>query len=194
MSTFFSTAPPEPALGSLRVAIYDDIPRLGLVAVGGFYYSPVFRYERPQHKAYPQDTLQSYQEHFQQALRSDDQVVVVAEDNYQPKEDGKTEAVVPADNGWRPPAAGERVIVGLLSLKLAPSSKRRGRYVDEKGGSQALANLIVSEYSTNLEEESCPVCHRTKEEILIKSITMAGEGVLLQLGGSEYCQCTHSKP
>ena len=153
MSTFFSTfslrswlaklfhrdgaASPEPALGSLRVATYDDIPRLGLVAEGGFYYSPVFEYERPQHKAYPQDTLQSFQEQFQHALGSVDQIVIVAEDNYEPNESSKTEAVVPADNGWRPPAAGEKVIVGLLSLKLSPSSKRRGRYVDGKGGSQA---------------------------------------------------------
>jgi hypothetical protein len=151
MSTFFSTFSPiswlakvflsessasaGPALGSLRIATHDDLPRLGLVAEAGFYYSPVFHYERPHHKSYPEDTLLSYQEQFRQALGSDDHVVIVAEDNYDPNESSKTEAVIPADNGWQPPLAGKMVIVGLVSLKLAPSSKRRGQYMDGNGSS-----------------------------------------------------------
>jgi hypothetical protein len=45
--------PQGPPLGSLRLANISDVPRIAVVATAGFYYSPVFEWERPSHRDYP---------------------------------------------------------------------------------------------------------------------------------------------
>ncbi|KPM41013.1 hypothetical protein AK830_g5516 [Neonectria ditissima] len=126
-------APPPPDLGSLRVATPDDILRIGIVATAAFRYSPLFRWERPNHEQYPDDTLLSYRTQFKSAIQSEDFVVLVQEDAYQPSENESTSAVIPTDNGWTPPETGEQVIVGVLSVKLEPNSPRQGQLKNHTG-------------------------------------------------------------
>lgn len=107
--------PTAPPLGSLRLAKPSDILRIGIVATAGFRYLPVFRWERPYHARFPEDTLLSCRTQFMNALKDDDKIVLVAEDAFVPNENDFTEAIIPADNGWLAPAAGEPVVVGLMS-------------------------------------------------------------------------------
>lgn len=120
--------PPAPAFGSLRLATPLDVLRIGIVATAGFRYSPLFRWERPHHKNFPQDTILSYRTQFASAIKDEDYVVLVAEDHYLPDEGSKTEATIPSDNGWTPPEQGQRVVVGVVSIKLEPTSKHKGQF------------------------------------------------------------------
>ncbi|KAH6989584.1 hypothetical protein BKA56DRAFT_728041 [Ilyonectria sp. MPI-CAGE-AT-0026] len=128
-----SVLPPPPDLGSLRVATPDDVMRIGIVATAAFRYSPLFRWERPNHDQYPDDTLLSYRTQLKTAIQSDDFIVLVQESAYQPNESERTEAIIPANNGWTPPDAGQQVIVGVLSVKLEPDSPRKGQLKNHKG-------------------------------------------------------------
>ena len=96
----------EPVLGVLRVATPADLIRLGLVAMAGFCYSPVFRWERPYHAQYPADSLLSYRREFMNAVKDDHTIVLVAEDMYEPDENTKSKAVFPEDDVYEPPKAG----------------------------------------------------------------------------------------
>ncbi|KAJ6149838.1 hypothetical protein N7471_001037 [Penicillium samsonianum] len=60
--------PPGPPLGELRVAKPSDIMRLGIIAAAGFHYSPLSRWERPDHEDFPEDTLLLYRTQFSEAL------------------------------------------------------------------------------------------------------------------------------
>jgi hypothetical protein len=137
LRSFFCRSPHQlpatPSLGPLRVPRAHELPRIALVAACGFYYSPIFHYERPKHKIYPEDTFSSYHEQFTQMLNHDEFVVLVAEDRYEPDENSKSEAVFPDQYNWDPPIAGTKVIVGVVSFKLAPFSKFWGRYCDQNG-------------------------------------------------------------
>ncbi|ERF72736.1 hypothetical protein EPUS_04789 [Endocarpon pusillum Z07020] len=106
---------------------------MGVVATAGFRYSPLFRWERPYHKDYPADTILSYRTQLQDTIKSNDFIVIVAEDEYQPDENEKTEATIPSDDAWKAPTAGEKVVVGVASIKLEPGSKRKGEYKDNQG-------------------------------------------------------------
>jgi hypothetical protein len=120
-------------LGSLRIATPADVLRIGIVAAAGFRYSPVFRWERPHHEQHPGDTLLSYRTQFRDAIRSDEFVVLVQEDTYNPHKNEQTTAIIPRDNGWAPPEAGGKVVVGVVSLKLEPDSVCRGQLKNHQG-------------------------------------------------------------
>ncbi|KAK7403400.1 hypothetical protein QQX98_010813 [Neonectria punicea] len=124
---------PPPDLGNLRVATPDDILRIGIVATAAFRYSPLFRWERPKHEQYPEDTLLSYRTQFKNVIQSDDFIVLVQESAYQPDENDRTSAIIPPSNGWNPPKAGEQVVVGVLSVKLEPNSPRQGELKNHNG-------------------------------------------------------------
>lgn len=122
-----------PDLGSLRIAAPVDLLRIGIVAVAGFQSSAFFPWERPFHAKYPGDTLASYCTEFKAHIRSDEFVVLVQEAAYEPSEGQETKAIIPSDNGWTPPDAGEMVVVGVMSLKLEPNSPRRGQFKNRNG-------------------------------------------------------------
>ncbi|KAK0744799.1 hypothetical protein B0T21DRAFT_93333 [Apiosordaria backusii] len=126
-----------PALGNLRIATQADVLRISIVAVAAFVFSPVFKWERPYHKEYPKDTLLSYRSLFEDAVRSDDYIVLVAEDDYVSSENDHTIATIPDDHDWPAPAPGEgiKVVVGFISIKLEPESPHRGKFTDGKGSS-----------------------------------------------------------
>ena len=117
----------------LRLAVPTDLSRISIVAASGFRYSPAFRWERPHHLDFPQDTLLSYQTQSKSAMQDIDTAVIVAEDNYQPNESNATETIIPSENDWIAPAKGSKVIVGVATLKLEPASQRRGQFRDPGG-------------------------------------------------------------
>ena len=135
--------PVDPQLGDLRVATPDDILRCGIVASASFRYSSLFRWERPYHKDFPEDTLLSYRTQAKDFILRDDIIVIVSEDAYEPDEKEKTEAIIPAENGWSAPAAGEKVVVGWAAIILEPDSKRKGQYIYNKHGE--LKPLVFSQ-------------------------------------------------
>ncbi|KAI3556613.1 hypothetical protein CABS01_04220 [Colletotrichum abscissum] len=116
--------PKLPPFGALRLASPRDILRIGIVATAGFRYSPVFDWERPYHEKFPNDTILSYRHGFASALKSPDSIVLVAVDKFDPEESGKTKAIIPTDNGWEAPNAGDEVVVGVAYWKLEQGSKR----------------------------------------------------------------------
>ena len=126
----FSSVPP---LGELRLAVPSDLFRIAIVAAAAFRYSPLFRWERPYHKQYSGDTLLSYQTQFKSAMQNDEFAVLVVEDNYRPDESNATEAIIPLHNGWQAPGKDTKVIVGVASIKLEPSSKHRGQFKNPNG-------------------------------------------------------------
>lgn len=130
MNTQLASGPPP---GGLRIACPSDVLRIGVVATAGFRYSPLFRWERPYHKDFPADTILSYRTQFQDTIKSNDFIVIVAENGYQPDENENTEATIPSDDAWKAPTAGEQVVVGVASIKLEPGSKRMGEYKDNQG-------------------------------------------------------------
>ncbi len=105
--------------------------RIGIVAAAGFRYSPVFDWERPYHEKFPEDTLLSYRHAFASIISSPEHIVLVALDKFDPEESSKTKAVIPSDNGWDSPAAGEDVIVGVGCWKLQEGSPRRGHFQND---------------------------------------------------------------
>ncbi|KAJ6149839.1 hypothetical protein N7471_001038 [Penicillium samsonianum] len=60
-------------------------------------------------------------------------IILDAEDAFKSNEDGSTEAIIPSNNGWTPPSDGKKVIVGVASIKLEPSSKRLGQFNSNEG-------------------------------------------------------------
>ncbi|KAM0418812.1 hypothetical protein ACHAPT_012253 [Fusarium lateritium] len=126
---------PSPAspLGLLRIASPSDILRIGIVAAAGFRYSPVFDWERPYHTDFPQDTLLSYRQEFSSVIKSPEHIVLVATDKYDPNERQESTAIIPPDNGWNAPKAGDEVIVGVACWKLEPGSNRNGSFQNDDG-------------------------------------------------------------
>ncbi len=122
-----------PPLGPLRVARPTDVLRIGIVATAGFKYSPLFAWERPHHKDFPHDTLLSYRSQFLFAIKSDDSIVLVHEDDYLPDENETTEAIIPDDNGWMAPEAGDPVVVSVVSIKLQRGSVHKGELKNHEG-------------------------------------------------------------
>lgn len=139
--------PPGPDPVGFRLASPADVMRIGIVATAAFRYSPLFQWERPYHKKYPEDTLLSYRTQFKNAVQNDEFIVLVIEDEYKIDENKATEATIPAENGWDPPAEGEKVIVGVASIKLEPNSQRKGQFKSYDGKNSLIdcidANLLT---------------------------------------------------
>lgn len=72
---------------------------------------------------------------------------MVIEDEYKTDENKATEATIPAENGWGPPAEGEKVIAGVASIKLEPNSQRKGQFKSHDGKNSLIgcidANLLT---------------------------------------------------
>ena len=124
---------PVPPLKTLRIASPQDVLRIGEVAACSFSYSPVFDWERPYHKKFPEDTLLSYRNEFTSFIKNPEYVVLVAVDKYDPDESKKSLAIIPPNNGAETPAKGDEVIVGVACYKLVPGSKRKGQFNNETG-------------------------------------------------------------
>jgi hypothetical protein len=119
--------PPAPPLGPLRLAKMADVPRLGLVASAGFYYSEVRPFTRPRHVEYPGDTILSYQKLFATLIADPNLAIVVASGKYDPEESLKTDAGIPKEAETNA-KAGEQVIVGVVVWKFPDGSPRKGQF------------------------------------------------------------------
>ncbi|KAK2595301.1 hypothetical protein QQS21_007016, partial [Conoideocrella luteorostrata] len=111
-------------------ATLRDVPRIATVATAGFYYSPVFAWERRFHHQYPMDTFQSYEKMFADIILDPQHVTLVVEDTYNPSESEKTEPVIEPDRKMPLPKQGNSVIVGAATWKLEPSSPRYGQFMN----------------------------------------------------------------
>ncbi|KIW27984.1 uncharacterized protein PV07_07676 [Cladophialophora immunda] len=130
VTTTAAMYPPSPPLGSLRLANISDLPRIAVVATAGFYYSPVFGWERPCHRNFPQDTYRSYQSMFAEAIRDPEYIALVAEDKYEVDESERTQAIIEPGDDYTVPEPGSKVIVGVATWKLEPGSAHKGQYMD----------------------------------------------------------------
>ncbi|KAK0664563.1 hypothetical protein QBC41DRAFT_283784 [Cercophora samala] len=121
----------QPSLGRLRLASPDDILRLGIVCTAGFRCSEQFIWERTAHNQHPQSTITFFRHAVAEFIKNPEFIALVAVDAYNPDESSKTDAIIPVDNGWKPPAAGTPVVVGLGVWRLQPGSPRVGKYQNE---------------------------------------------------------------
>ncbi|KAK7415053.1 hypothetical protein QQX98_006191 [Neonectria punicea] len=127
--------PTAPAFGTLRLANLRDVPKIATVATAGFYYSPVFAWERRFSRDFPQDTFQSYEKMFADVILSPEHVALVVEDSYDPFEAEKTEAIIQPDREVPKLRQGDPVIVAVAAWKLKPGSPRQGQFIAPEDGS-----------------------------------------------------------
>lgn len=85
--------PPLPP--GIRPALPSDIPRLGLLYVASFHYSPNTKWARPYYPQYPEDMLAQYTAWSTQYLEDPRFIILVATDAFDPTEREKTEAHFP---------------------------------------------------------------------------------------------------
>jgi hypothetical protein len=129
-----SMFPDAPPLGALRLASLHDVQRIGIVATAGFRHSEVFKFERPYHKQYPEDTIASYRREFKRIILDPEYIVLVACDIYDPDERTETSSMIPSPRARNFQARnGEHVIVGVASWRLEQGSKRKGQFQDPEG-------------------------------------------------------------
>ena len=126
------TYPPAPPFGTLRLATISDVPRIAVVATAGFFYSPLFAWERRYHTQYPEDTVKDYAKGFADFIRDPGSIVVVAEDSYRPDEHSQTKALITTNLDEKIYQEGETVIVGVGALNLPPGSERIGQFVNQE--------------------------------------------------------------
>jgi hypothetical protein len=127
------TAAIVPPFGLLRLASPQDIMRIGIVAVSGFRYSPIFDWNRPYHEDFPADTLLYYRQKLWNAIKAPECIVLVAVDKYDPEEAKKSTAAIPPNNGAAAALEGEDVVVGVGCWRLAPGSHRIGLFQNGTG-------------------------------------------------------------
>jgi hypothetical protein len=116
-------SPPVPAFPSLWLASLQDVPRIAVVSTLGFQESEIFRFERPKHDQYPQDTLTAFRNLFREQI-SDPNSVVVAEDVRLPGGD-QSSLVDDADDSAVNP---HRIVVGVCSWIFQSGSERNGQF------------------------------------------------------------------
>jgi len=118
-----------PPFEHVRLATAKDLPRIAAVAAAGFYWSPVFQYQRPYFASYPEDTVSSYFAEYQAALQDPGSVVIVSEDIVEETEtEHLYEALRRTPVSKPQPDANRRVIVGVCSITLKKGSQRVGQF------------------------------------------------------------------
>ncbi|KAF2464864.1 uncharacterized protein BDR25DRAFT_271082 [Lindgomyces ingoldianus] len=119
-----------PPFDNVRLATLSDLPRIAMVAAAGFYHSPTFQFQRPYYADFPDDTLSSYWTEYQSAIRNPADVVLVAEDVWDPDEGLGVYGALRGSSMYKfgsSPTA-DKVIVGVCSINLKPGSWRIGRF------------------------------------------------------------------
>ncbi|KAF2036376.1 hypothetical protein EK21DRAFT_52303 [Setomelanomma holmii] len=118
--------PPLPNIDGVRLATPADLERIALVAAAAFFWSPTFRFQRPQYRSFPADTVASYAADYGAAIHDPACAVLVAEDDLDSNE---TEQVYEAlRSAFCSPGQRQRDIVGVCSLSLKPGSCYTGRF------------------------------------------------------------------
>lgn len=116
-----------PKIDGVRPARLDDLGRIALVAAAGFYYSPVFHYQRPYYDAFPEDTIASYQAEYESVMLDPNSIVLVAEQVPDANETDKAYKALQRLCPSKPQTGSNgKVVVGVASISLPPNSKRSG--------------------------------------------------------------------
>ncbi|KAH7333268.1 hypothetical protein BKA65DRAFT_553615 [Rhexocercosporidium sp. MPI-PUGE-AT-0058] len=101
--------PDPPAFCRIRLATFENAIRLGIICTASFRYSEQLIWEPP-------------------LIEDPRMIVAVVVDKYELEESSKTEAIIPADNGWTPLDRGDEVVVGMAVWRLELGSKRIGHF------------------------------------------------------------------
>ncbi|KAF9730676.1 hypothetical protein PMIN06_004169 [Paraphaeosphaeria minitans] len=134
--------PPLPP--GTRPALPSDIPRLGLLYVASFHYSPNTKWARPYYPQYPEDMLAQYTAWAIQSLQDPQFIVLVATDAFDASERSKTEAHFPegvTTGLGHDVEEGNQVPVATLVLKVGTE---RGRAWREAGGKALMGAELPS--------------------------------------------------
>ncbi|KAK7181402.1 hypothetical protein DPSP01_008718 [Paraphaeosphaeria sporulosa] len=113
-----------------RPALPSDIPRLGLLYVASFHYSPNAKWARPYYPQYPEDMLAQYTAWSIQYLEDPQFIVLVAIDAFDPSERSKTDAHFPegvTTGLGEDVKEGDQVPVATLVLKVGTERGRAWR-------------------------------------------------------------------
>lgn len=76
----------SPAFDRICLATSEDLPPIGIVAACGFSRNEAFKFQWPGFREYPEDTVASYRIAFGSRIMNEAVVVLVAFDDYDPKE------------------------------------------------------------------------------------------------------------
>ncbi|KAF2005269.1 hypothetical protein P154DRAFT_356773 [Amniculicola lignicola CBS 123094] len=124
-----SLDPALPSFDRIRLATFNDLSRIATVAAAGFYYSPTFRFQRPHHAEFPEDTISSYWAEYKATIMNPACAVLVAEDTCIEGESEQVyEALRRSPMYSRTGDARAQVIVGVCSISLEPNSWRVGQF------------------------------------------------------------------
>lgn len=115
-----------PDLEPLRLANTADADRIAAIATAGFYYSPVFQWERPRHAQHPLSTIKSYHRMFLEQILDREFVVVVATDKAKQNENHFTEATVIQGESIGIRRDDGTAVVGVASWQLRSGSRLKG--------------------------------------------------------------------
>lgn len=122
--------PPFPA--NVRLATPEDLPRLGLVATAGYYYSPIFSYRRPHFSDYPGDCVANYSAGYRGEFFNAGSAVFVVEDDLKPNEQDRVcdelKALWPK---YERDDVGRKVIVAISSVAVPEESEWTKARVEE---------------------------------------------------------------
>ncbi|KAF2873041.1 hypothetical protein BDV95DRAFT_491126 [Massariosphaeria phaeospora] len=153
-----SPKPLLPSFGHVRLATLEDLPRIAPVAAAGFFWSPTFQFQRPLHAKFPNDTIASYWDEYQAAIRDPGSVVIVAEDLVDEKEDGGVyEALRTASAYSACLVVGVQVVVGVCSINLRPGSPHIGQF---QSGSKLIqstcsnSDKVLTDLSRDVDDEA----------------------------------------
>jgi hypothetical protein len=180
--------PKAPPLGSLRLAMMQDVPRIATVATAGFYYSPVFAWERRFHSQFPLDTMQAYEKMFADVISDPQYIAIVATDAYDPKEHLKSGATIVPDVPGPDLQHGDQVVAGVATWKLQPGSSRVGQFMPPDAGTPSVPfdggrGRDKSMYHADLLDDACDDakkrCAKKKSSIYDTIITSADVSIPL---------------
>jgi hypothetical protein len=110
---------PAPING-IRLATFEDLHRISLVAAAAFFSSPTFRFQRPHYKDFPSDTVASYFAEYRKTIEDATCVVLVAEDILEEDEDEQVYKALRYTYNVDVP--NKKGIVGVCSFRLKPGS------------------------------------------------------------------------
>lgn len=122
--------PPLPL--NVRLATPADLPRLGIVAVAGYYNAEIFSFRRPHFSEYPGDTVDNYTAGYRGEFLNARSAVFVVEDELRLDEvDQVCDELKPLWPKYGKEDAGRKVIVAASSVAVPEECEWAKARVDE---------------------------------------------------------------
>ncbi|KAF2199338.1 hypothetical protein GQ43DRAFT_376509 [Delitschia confertaspora ATCC 74209] len=146
-----------PAFDNVRLATTKDLARIATVAAAGFYWSPVFQFQRPYFADFPEDTFNSYFTEYESAIEDPGSVVIVSEDDVSEKDpDGLYEALRKVPSTYPRQDANGKIIVGVCSITLNSGSGRVGQF--QPGGKHVRPHLTTGSSGVKMQQRDQHGC------------------------------------